>query len=224
MNTAFLTGIANGFDVALAKAFHENGWKVCAGDAGMGSAARAFAQIVGFDPDNPESIDGACTRLLADPGHIDIYVDTSDYRSPGDGFSLSGDIDYDVMREVYTANVLRPIAAYEGFLPLLRAGETKRLCFVTGAGASNNLCADVSGYSYNMAKAGLHNFLQIVKNRLMPEGFTLRAYDSCRGKLSDELSAAGAFNYFTRRRGVEGGRDDEPKFVMRDAFGRHMSW
>ena len=153
MNTVFKTGIANGFDVELAKTFHENGYKVYAGDAGRGREAGAFAQTVDFDPDNPESIDGACARLTGEAGHIDIYVDTSDYRSPGDGFTLHGDINYDVMKEVYNANVLRPIAVYEGFLPLVRAGETKRLCFITGAGASNNQCADTSGYAYNMSKA-----------------------------------------------------------------------
>jgi NADPH-dependent curcumin reductase CurA len=113
---------------------------------------------------------------------------------------------------------------YEGFLPLMKKGGLKRCCFITSAKASINLCTDISGYGYNMSKAGLHNFLQIIKNKLMPEGFTFRAFDPSSGELPDESASKSAYHYFTRRRGVEGGRDDEPKLVIRDAFGRQHSW
>jgi len=158
------------------------------------------------------------------PDYIDIYIETANYKSDSDDFSVEDDIDYDAVYETYAANVLKPLETYEEFLPLIKLGSVKRLCFITGSGAGINNCSDVSGFGYNMSKAGLHNFLQIIKNRLSPEGFTFRAFDPSGGEISDKLSAVSAFNYFTRRRGVEGGRDDEPKFVIRDAFGRERSW
>lgn len=225
MMTAFLTGIANGFDVELAKILSENGYKVYAGNCG--GEAVPYAETICFDADNAESIDKACAELLESHGYIDLYIDTSNYKPDCDKFTVSNDsggADYDVMKEIYTANVLRPIALYEGFLPLMKNGKLKRYCFITSAEASVNLCGDISGYGYNMSKAGLHNFLQIIKNKLMPEGYTFRAFDPSIGEISDETAAKSAFNYFTRRRGGEGGRDDETKLAIRDAFGRQRSW
>jgi NAD(P)-dependent dehydrogenase (short-subunit alcohol dehydrogenase family) len=227
--TVFITGIASGFDVELARVFAENRYKVYAGDAGRGCDAREFAEIVDFNPDSPESIDEACERLLQNPAHIDIYINTGDYKVPDsnfpdDNFTVSDDIDYETIKSIYNANVLWSIAMYEGFLPLVKNGGVKRYCFITNAKASVNHCADITGYGYNMSKAGLHNFLQIIKNKLMPDGFTFRAFDPSSGELPDEEASRSAFNYFTRRRGVEGGRDDEPKLVIRDAFGRQHSW
>lgn len=226
MMTAFLTGIASGFDVELAKVLSENGYKVYAGAAGREGDAEAFAEIIRFDPDSSDSIDKTCGDLLHNPGHIDLYIDTSNYKSVKDTFTVSKNIDYDVINEIYIANVLRPIGMYEGFFPLVQKGQLKRYCFITSAKASVNLCGDVSGYGYNMSKAGLHNFLQIIKNKLMPDGFTFRAFDPLTGELPDSMASKSAFNYFTRRRGVEGdpNRDDELKLVIRNAFGRQQSW
>lgn len=223
MMTAFLTGIANGFDIELAKVLSANGYKVYAGNSGRDGDAEAFAEIIRFDPDNSGSIDKACEFLLENPGHIDLYVDTSNYKSSKDNFTVADNIDYDVIKEVYTANVLRPIGLYEGFFPLMKSGTLRRYCFITDAKASINHCKDVSGYGFNMSKAGLYNFIQIMKNKLMPEGFTFRVFDPLTGALSDEAAAKSAFNYFTRRRGIEG-RDDELKLVIRDAFGRQQNW
>jgi hypothetical protein len=78
-----------------------------------------------------------------------------------------------------------------------------------------------------MAKAGLHNFLQITRNVLAPKGYTIRAYDPMHGKVTAEMAAEAAFNYFTRRRGNERGdalRDDEGNLVFRDAYGRQHTW
>ena len=220
----FITGIATKFDVELARVFAQNGHEVYAGDSSRGYDAEGFAEILQFNPDCPDSIDKARGLLFQNPGYIDLYINTTDYKSPGDNFSVSDNIDYDVMREVYTANVLRTISMYEGFLPLVKNGELKRYCFITSVKASVNLCADISGYAYNMSKAGLHNFLQIIKNKLAPEGFTFRVFDPLSGGIPDDLAGRSAYSYFTRRRAADAGRDDETRLVIRDAFGRQYGW
>ena len=193
--TALLTNAANGFDTELAEVLSDNGYEVYIG------------------ADSVDKLD-----------HIDLYIDTSNYKLPEDNFTVSDDINYDVMQATYTANVLNVIETHEKLLPLMKNGHLKRCCFITSNKASVNLCEDISEYAYNMSKAGLHNFLQITKNKLSPEGFTFRAFDPLSGELSDKAAAMSAFSYFTRRRGVEGGRDDERTLVIRDAFGRQYTW
>jgi NAD(P)-dependent dehydrogenase (short-subunit alcohol dehydrogenase family) len=120
------------------------------------------------------------------------------------------------------------MAMLEAFLPLLEAGDFKRLCFITSSEASINETTSIDGYGYKTAKAALHNFLQITRNVLAPKGYTLRVFDPmCSRTISAELAAEAALNYFIRGRGVERGdpfRDDEGNLVFRDAYGRQHSW
>jgi len=174
----------------------------------------------------PCDLKEAAAAIQKESGHIDIYVDTSDERSPLDNFNVRSGINGDIINKLYDANVIRPMAMFEAFFPLLEAGSEKRLCWLTSAEASINETRGTDGYGYKMAKAGLHNFLQITRNVLAPKGYTIRAYDPA-GGVSPELSAEAAFNYFTRRRGIEHDddkRDDEYNLVFRDAYGRQHTW
>jgi NAD(P)-dependent dehydrogenase (short-subunit alcohol dehydrogenase family) len=159
--------------------------------------------------------------------YIDIYIDTSDERSELDIFNVRNGIDEKVIRELYDANVTRPMGMLETFLPLLEKGEGKRICYLTSTEASLNETRGIDGLGYKMAKAALHNFLQITRNVLAPKGYTIRAFDPMLTEISAELSAEAAFNYFTRRRGMErddANRDDEGNLVFRDALGRQHAW
>jgi len=222
-NITFLTGIANDFDVELAKILSENGYKVYSTDRGKAAEASSFATIINFDPGDADSIETASREFVENAGHIDLYIETSDYRSDRDTFTVSDEIDFDLIKMIYTKNVLQPIALYEAFLPLMKKGNLKRYAFITSADASVNHTTDTFGYGYNMSKAALHNVLQIMKNNLLPQGFTFRTFDPSGKKIPPSASSKSAFNYFTRRRGIEG-RDDEPKLKIRDAEGREWSW
>jgi NAD(P)-dependent dehydrogenase (short-subunit alcohol dehydrogenase family) len=208
-----ITALAENFDKRLAAAFVREGHKVFA----IGN--EKIAGVTLLPPDLKEA--------AAMSSAIDIYIDVSDKRSETDNFNVRDGINDDVMRELYEANVIRSMAMLEAFLPLLEAGEGKRLCYLTSAEASINETRGVGGYGYKMAKAGLHNFLQITRNVLAPKGYTIRVFDPCKQEVSAELSAQAALNYFTRRRGIERGdpkRDDEGNLVFRDTFGRQHTW
>jgi len=232
MKSVLITGLKNEFDIKLSEIFSRYGFKVFA----MGNG-----KIDGVNLLPPEYKDAAA-ELKKGANFIDIYIDVSDERSPADNFDVRGGINDQVMRGLYDANVIKPMAMLEAFFPLLEAGEYKRLCYLTSSEASINETQDKTGYGYKMAKAGLHNFLQITRNVLAPKGYTIRVFDPClaaigkdlnnktkiTGKKSGgDLSAEAAFNYFTRGRGVERGdplRDDETNLVFRDAYGRQHSW
>jgi NAD(P)-dependent dehydrogenase (short-subunit alcohol dehydrogenase family) len=161
------------------------------------------------------------------PEGIDIYIDTSDERNAGDAFDIREGLDEGVIRAVYGENVIKPMAMLEAHLTLLDAGSGKRLCFLSSAEACINETRDTVGYAYKMSKAAMHQFIQIVSNRLSPSGYTFRVYDPMRGGMCPKSAAESAFNYFTRRRGTERMnplRDDENRVVLRDAFGREYAW
>ena len=217
MKVVLITDLKNDFDKELAAAFAQTDFKVY---------AIANDQIEGVTLLSLEMKEAAAA-LQKESGHIDIYIDVSDERSPSDNFTVRDGLNDKVMRELYDANVTRPMALLETFLPLLESGEGKRLCFLTSAQASINETRETDGYGYKMAKAALHNFLQITRNVLAPKGFTIRAFDPSQNEVPAEAAAQAALNYFVRRRGVERGderRDDEGNLVFRDAYGRQHPW
>jgi len=225
MMTVLITGLKNDFDKKLASVFARKNYKVFA----IGNADLDGVTLLPADLKEAVS---ALQLSFVNGGGIDIYADVSDERTPReqglhDNFNVRDGINDKVMRELYEENVIRPMAMLEAFIPLLEAGKGKRLCYLTSAQASINETRSTDGFGYKMAKAGLHNFLQITRNVLAPKGYTIRVYDPMLQDVSAELAAEAAFNYFTRRRGIERddpNRDDEGNVVFRDVYGRQHSW
>jgi hypothetical protein len=217
MKVVLITTLNKNFDKKLAAVFTREKFKVYT----IGKEQLDEVTSLSADPKEAAAV------LQKENWHIDIYIDTNDERSSLDDFNVRSGINSDVIHELYDANVIRPMAMLEAFFPLLEAGSEKRLCWLTSAEASINETHGICGYGYKMAKAGMHNFLQITRNVLAPKGYTIRAYDPMYDDVSPEFAAEAAFNYFTRRRGVERGdvqRDDEYNLVFRDAYGRQHSW
>lgn len=198
MKDVLINKIDNDFDKELASVFEQEGYKVY----------------------TAETIKNENTA-------IDIYIDTSNEQSDADTFTVRSGLNDEVIRKLYDANVIKPMSMLEKFLPLLERGAEKRLCFLSSAQACINEAVGTDGLGYRMAKAGLHNFLQITRNVLAPKGYTIRVFDPMLEKISAAQAAGAAFNYFTRRRGIEQGdpnRDDEGNIVLRDACGRQHCW
>jgi NAD(P)-dependent dehydrogenase (short-subunit alcohol dehydrogenase family) len=225
MMVVLITGLKNDFDKKLAAIFVREKYKVFA-------IGNANIEGVTLLPSDLKEAVFALQSSFGDNEGLDIYADVSDERCPReqdlhDDFNVRGVINDKIMRELYEENVLRPMAMLEAFIPLLEAGKGRRLCYLTSAQASINETRGTDGYGYKMAKAGLHNFLQITRNVLAPRGYTIRVYDPIPHEAAAEASAEAAFNYFTRRRGIERGdpqRDDEDNLVFRDAYGRQHTW
>ena len=162
------------------------------------------------------------TNATKKPEKLDFLVDTTDYRPETD----SG-LNPDTIEQAFRKNVLAPMGLLEEYLPMLDKGEGKRLFYLTSAIASINETREKEKYAYNMSKAALHQFIQMVRNKLAPEGYTIRVFDPLFGELDTEAAAEAAFNYITRRRGTENhdpNRDDEATIVIRDANGRQHGW
>ena len=230
MKIVLIAGLRNEFDFSLAGVFAREGYRVFAfygGDSGvMGNEQVDGITLL------PMGLNDAAVELKKIADCVDIYVDVTDERSAADNFNVRLGLNDDVMRYIYDANVIKPMAMLEAFFPMLEAGEVKRICYLTSSQASINETRDTAGYGYKMAKAGLHNFLQITRNVLSSKGYTIRVFDPCLAAAGCEISRAqiaaeAAFNYFVRDRGAgrhDTLRDDECNLVFRDAFGRGHSW
>jgi NAD(P)-dependent dehydrogenase (short-subunit alcohol dehydrogenase family) len=224
MKVVLITAFNNDFDKNLAAAFAREGYKVYVMENGQQDGITVI----------PTDIKPAAEFVKKDSGFIDIYIDVTNETNLSDNFNVRTGINGRIIHDLYDANVTRPMALLEAFLPLLEAGGGKRLCYLSSAAASINETRAVDGLGYKMAKAALHNFLQITRNALAPKGYTIRAFDPCLAgncsperEVSAQLSAQAALNYFTRRRGMERddpNRDDEGNLVFRDAWGRQHSW
>jgi NAD(P)-dependent dehydrogenase (short-subunit alcohol dehydrogenase family) len=220
MKVVLVTCIDNEFDEKLVVAFAREGYCVFA----LGEKSVLTVEQVTLLPLDPYK---AAAVLKEKAGKLDFLLDTTDVLLPNDTFTVRDGIDGAVVEDSYRRNVLRSMAILEAFLPLLDEGEGKRLFFLTRADASINETHCSGHFGYNMAKAALHLFLQMTRNKLAPKAYTFRAFDPMDGEVLPEAAAEGAFNYITRRRGTENNdhlRDDEENLVFRDAQGRQHSW
>jgi len=136
-------------------------------------------------------------------------------------------IDAEIIEDVYRNNVLVSMRLLEKFLPLLDKGSGKRLFYVSSAKASIGETKLPNQYAYVMAKAALHQFIQMTRNKLAPSGYTFRIFDPLKGSLDPIKAAQSAYQYIMRRRTIENHnplRDDEENIVMRDALGTLHGW
>jgi len=221
MKVVFITDIEKEFDKKLAAVFSREGYKVY---------AMSELEVEGINM-LPLVLNDAVAELTEKEGRIDIYIDVINENNPiengQDDFNVRTGLNDKVIRELYDLNVILPMALLEAFFPLIEKGEGKRLCYLTSAQASINETRGTEGYGYKMAKAGLHQFLQITRNVVAPREFTMRVFDPMYSEVSPELAAEAAFNYFTRKRGMEQddeARNDEGNLVFRDAYGRQHAW
>jgi NAD(P)-dependent dehydrogenase (short-subunit alcohol dehydrogenase family) len=217
MKTALVTCIDTAFDETLAAIFASEGFEVFA----LSDKVIENVTLLPLDPCK------AAAALKEKAGKLDYFLDTTDFRSPQDSFTLRDGIERAVVERVFRENVLASMALLEAFLPLMDAGEGKRLFYLTSAEASINETRSINQFAYNMSKAALHQFIQMTRNKLAPKGYTFRVFDPLESEVSPESAAESAYNYVTRRRGTENHdplRDDEDNLVFRDAQGRQHSW
>jgi len=199
MKNVLITGINSDFDNCLAKKFMAEGYDVFILEDG---------KTLGVEK-------------------LDFFIDTTDYVHENDGSSVREGVNWDAVEATFRNNPLKSMALLEAHLPLLDAGEEKRLFYLTQSRASINETESTTGYGYNMSKTALHMFIHLSRNKLAPLGYTFRVFDPLTGIVDAKAAAESAFTYITRRRGTDGDdglRDDEDNLVIWDALGRKHSW
>ena len=228
---AFVTGADRGLGLALCKGLLDRGWQVYAGQfmpewpdlAALAASYPGRLSLVPLNVGDLASVQAAARAVAADTDHIDVLINNAGIT--GRGPALGEGMDYGAMLQAFSVNSVGPLRMTESFLPLLDAGDLKRICFVSSEAGSQAMLHRQDGYGYCMSKSALNMGVRNLFNELRPEGYTFRLYHpgwvrsymsgakSTRGNLEPEESAAFAVPFFVE------GREDEERLAMIDYMG-----
>lgn len=235
---ALVTGADRGLGLALTAGLLERGYRVYAGQylpewPELGALAERCGgrlAIVPLDVTSTDSVRAAAEAVAASADHLDVLINNAGVIARNNDLDLRQAQDYPEMHRLYDVNALGPLRVVEAMLPLLDAGATRRLCFVSSEAGSIARCRRTSWYGYCMSKAALNMGVRILFNHLRPEGYTFRLYHpgwmrtymtghrNPRADLEPEEAAVPALAYFL------GDGVDEDTLVMRDWQGREWPW
>jgi NAD(P)-dependent dehydrogenase (short-subunit alcohol dehydrogenase family) len=238
--SAVVTGADRGLGHALTADLLARGWRVFAGQfmsdwPELGQLAvqyPAALTIVPLDVGDLNSVQAAAAIVRQATDRVDLLINNAGVNSPATSpRNLREPQDYGEMHRLYNTNALGPIRVSEAFLPLLTAGDYKRLCFVSSEAGSIGEAQRTSWYGYCMSKAALNMAVKIMFNHLREEGFTFRVYHpgwirsyitgrkNPDAALEPEEAAAYALAYFLQDEGI-----DEDQLVLRDWAGKVWAW
>jgi NAD(P)-dependent dehydrogenase (short-subunit alcohol dehydrogenase family) len=123
MPVGIVTGASRGLGLALARALDERGWDLVVDARGADALAEASAGLsrVTAVPGDVADAEHRRALLEAAGGRIDLVVNNASLLGPSPMPRLA-DYPLDVLREVYEANVLAPLALVQLALPKLSDG------------------------------------------------------------------------------------------------------
>ncbi|HEX8465438.1 MAG TPA: SDR family NAD(P)-dependent oxidoreductase [Abditibacterium sp.] len=236
--TALVTGANHGLGFALTSGLLEQGWRVFAGryDARwsqLEELQKRFPDtlhLVSLDVADSELVSAAAREVAALSSSLDLLLSNAAVFTETSYPTIRHAQNYDEMLRLYNVNTLGALRVVEAFLPLLDAGEMKRLCFVSSEAGSLTRAHRGSWFGYCQSKAALNMAARLLFNDLRPQGFSFRLYHpgSIRSymhgaknqsaDLEPEEAAIPALNYFLNL------LDDEDRLVMRDERGQEWPW
>lgn len=231
---ALVTGADRGLGYGLTAGLLDQGWTVLAGQympdwPDLAALATNYPEQVHIVPLDVASIESAreAARLAAVVvDHVDVVINNAGVSSRAMHAPISEPQDYGEIHRLFDVNALGPLRVVEAFLPLVEAGELRRLCFVSSEAGSINRARRTAWYGYCMSKAALNMGVRIMFNDLRPKGYTFRLYHpgwvrsymggtkNTQADLEPEEAAAYALPFFLRPRA------DEDRLVLMDYLGQ----
>ena len=240
MRTALITGADRGLGLSLTLGLLEQGWQVFAGrflsDYRLLDEACArypLLRPVPLDVSSRQSILDACAMVRQETEYLDMIISNAAYMGGPNSSGFRGElpIDYSLLEYSFRVNSLGALQVMEIFLPLVEAGEMKRLCFVSSEVSSVTMMHRDAGFRYTMTKTALNVAARIMYNQLFEKGYTFRLYqpgwmkrvnpDGSRAEGADidpDLSAGEALRQFLED------REDEQRLVLTDYLGHEWAY
>lgn len=166
-----IAGAGDAAGLRLAKDFLKAGDTVIAGLlTGQDAAALPEGmESVTIDPLSDSSAKRAAAEVAKKHPGIDLLVVNYDCCTKPETWTILDAPDYAAMKAAYDYNTLGPLRAIEAFLPLLEAGQGRRICCVTTVQSSNNAARDCADYPAHVSKAPLNMAMNPAVQRPAPE-------------------------------------------------------
>ena len=234
-----VTGADRGLGLAMAVQLAEQGRRVFAGQfkqdwpelAEAATRLRGLT-IVPMDVGSLDSVAESARQVGEQVDVIDVLINNAGVNSLSRAQTIRDGLDYDEMHRLFNTNSLGALRVVESYLPLMEAGEIKRLGFVSSeAGSIKNAHRD-AWFSYGMSKAALNMGVRILYNYLRSDGYTFRLFHpggirsfiggtdtrGIKASREPEEAAVPAIEYFL------GDVENEDELVMRDWKGEDWPW
>jgi NAD(P)-dependent dehydrogenase (short-subunit alcohol dehydrogenase family) len=190
--TALVTGANRGIGREVARQLAERGYHVLLtardGEQASGAAQQiadgtgANVTALTLDVADPQSIAAAAESVSADPGTVDVLVNTA---GVGSDFGVSGTApDFDAIERALQTNFYGAYRLTIALLPLLRQSPHPRIVNVSsGMGG----VAEMGGWSpgYRVSKASLNAMTRILSTELKDERFLVNS--ACPGFVNTDM-------------------------------------
>lgn len=176
----YITGTDRGLGLALATKFLEHGYHVFAGVYGIDPTgidtlkSRYTDQMVTvpLDVGSDESVEAAAKVVASHTNSLDILVNNAAVIGQKDA-TIEDALDFNDMLEVYNINALGALRVARSVLPLLRAGQMKRIINISSEAGS--MTARVrrgqrTRYAYCASKAALNIQSILLQNHVAWDG------------------------------------------------------
>jgi NAD(P)-dependent dehydrogenase (short-subunit alcohol dehydrogenase family) len=222
IKTVVVADAGNPFGSALKASFEKAGLDVFAGYESSEIFREGEKSFFYGSEDFYGSLDLIKSAAAKIAAPVDMLVVNTGYDTARDVLTEDGFTDTSAVLAAYRANTIAPLMLINGFLPLLERGKGKRICVVTLAASSINLCSG-QYLTDMMSRAPLNMAMTQLYNHLRPSGYTFRMY--CRNP--SDAPDKWAVDYFLRNRRYEPHdlkHSDEERIVLRDWTGTEVPW
>lgn len=163
----------------------------------LGAAASERLVVVALDVSDPASIEACYAVVAAHTGALDVLINNAGI---GGGDEKLGTITQEMLLRTYTINAAGPILMAQQFLPLIKAGETKKIVNTTTGISSIGTRTGGGMYSYTASKAGLNMLNKNLSLDTAGDGITTIVLDP--GWVQTDMGGPNA--EITPRESVEG--------------------
>lgn len=175
MKHVVITGADRGIGFALAEIYVKNGYTVYAGQfmpdwPQLSNLKAEFPDrlyIIPLNVGDDASVKNAARMVGEITNRVDVLINCAGIFPPAD--------DRAHFNSTFQVNALGALRMVDCFLPLMQEGD-KRLCTVSSEAGIIALCSREDRFVYCSSKAALNISMQMLFNKLRPEGFTFRMY------------------------------------------------
>jgi NAD(P)-dependent dehydrogenase (short-subunit alcohol dehydrogenase family) len=180
MPTVLITGASRGLGLEFARQYAADGWTVLATcrDPAAATELRALpVRTYALDVTQPQQIRALARQLAAEP--IDVLINNAGTHGPRDARGTFGDVDVEAWIEVLRVNTIGPMKVTEAFLPHVRAGQAKKIVFITSRAGSITERGALphmkrgGPYIYRTSKAAANAVAKAIAFDLQPEGIAV---------------------------------------------------